>query len=137
MNSTIRTVNIDTKIETTIEKAFSMMSGLPEERFHFLNNLNETLRSIKWTDDDKKALLDEYIQLPIHIALERAVVKENWKSFSYIYNKERKLLIKHMINTHPCWYYKARIHFPQLNTYLESKGIKLNINCKKDCDCDE
>ncbi len=52
----------------------------------------EKLNALEWDEEDKKELLKEYIQKPVHLALEWADSKNDWKTFQYILNKYPTLL---------------------------------------------
>ena len=62
--------------------------------------LSNSLFKLKWTDNDKSNLRDEYLNLSIHIALERADLKKDKKSFDLILNTpdtyRRNLLLNHL-----------------------------------------
>ena len=62
--------------------------------------LSNSLFKLEWTDNDKSNLRDEYLNLSIHIALERADLKKDKKSFDLILNTpdtyRRNLLLNHL-----------------------------------------
>jgi hypothetical protein len=62
--------------------------------------LRDLLFKLKWTDDDKNNLSDKYLNLAIHIALEKADLNKDKTSYDFILNTpdthRRDLLIKHL-----------------------------------------
>ena len=56
---------------------------------NYLDLLNK-LQSLTFVKDDEEHISSDYIRLQVHIALELADKRRDWKAFLYIYNKYNK-----------------------------------------------
>ena len=63
-------------------------------------SLRNLLFKLEWTDNDKNNLSDEYLNLAIHIALERADFYKDMETYDFILNTSDNyrlnLLIRHL-----------------------------------------
>ena len=71
--------------------------------------LRNLLFKLEWTDNDKNNLTDEYLNLAIHIALERADLNKDKTSFDLILNTSDNyrfnLLLRHLELTNEIFNY--------------------------------
>ena len=68
------------------------------------------LMSLEYDEHDRKVLPREYLDLSVHIAMERADMRENWKVFDYLMSKYGEVLSKHIELCGPIftWNHKSR-----------------------------